>query len=132
MFKLIKIENGRQNVPEPEYLDVKSGEAVEIGEALVLSSGVLTKCGATAAPQYIAMGAVAGSATKREIAACRVEKNQVFEVPVTDAPAELVPGAKVRLHTDAMQVTATTTDGVVTVVALNGATKAGDLITVRI
>ena len=132
MFKLVKIENGRQNVPEPEYLDVKSGEAVEIGEALVLSSGVLTKCGATAAPQYIAMGAVAGSATKREIAACRVEKNQVFEVPVSAAPTALVPGAKVTLHTDAMQVTATTSDGVVTVVALNGATKAGDLITVRI
>ena len=119
-------------MPEPEYLDVKSGEAVEIGEALVLSSGVLTKCGAAVAPEYIAMGAVTKDAAKREIAACRVERNQVFEVPVTAAPTSLKPGAKVTLHTDAMQVTATTTDGVVTVVALNGATKAGDLITVRI
>ena len=132
MFKLTKIENGRQNVPEPEYLDVKSGEAVEIGEALVLSSGALTKCGATVAPEYIAMGAVAASATKREIAACRVERNQVFEVPVTADPTSLKTGDKVTLHTDAMQVTATTTNGIVMVVALNGATKAGDLITVRI
>lgn len=132
MFKLIKIENGRQNVPEPEYLDVKSGEAVEIGEALVLSSGVLTKCGETVAPQYIAMGAVTSGTTKREIAACRVEKNQVYEVPVSEPPAELKAGDKVTLDADGMQVTATTTSGVVTVVALNGATKAGDLITVRI
>ena len=32
MFKLIKIENGRQNVPEPEYLDVAASEAVAICE----------------------------------------------------------------------------------------------------
>ena len=45
---------------------------------------------------------------------------------------ELKAGDKVTLHTDGMQVTATTTDGVVTVVDVNGATAAGDEIIVRI
>ncbi|MBR2616186.1 MAG: hypothetical protein IKC69_05865 [Clostridia bacterium] len=56
MFRLLKIENARMNVPEPEYLEVTANEAVEEGEALVLSAGKLTKCGAKVAPEYIAMG----------------------------------------------------------------------------
>ena len=62
MFKLSKIENARMNVPEPEYLPVTASEAVSEGEALVLSNGALTKCGATATPTYIAMGSVAADA----------------------------------------------------------------------
>lgn len=132
MFNLKKIENARINVPEPEYIDVTADEAVELGEALVLSSGKLTKCGATVTPEYIAMGSVGASDTKRVVAAARVTKDMVFEVPITAAPTSLVKGNKVTLHTDGLQVTATTTSGVVTVVDLNGATAAGDLIYVRI
>lgn len=131
MFKLSKIENARMNVPEPEYLPVTTSEAVSEGEALVLSNGALTKCGATATPTYIAMGSVAADAEDREIAVCRVEANQVYEVPVTAAPTTLKVGDKVTLHTDGLQVTATTTSGVATVVALNGAAAIGDLIQVR-
>ena len=83
MFKLIKIENGRQNVPEPEYLDVTNNETVEIGEALVLSSGKLTKCLATTKPKFISMGKVAAADSERTVAVCRIEKNMVFEAPVT-------------------------------------------------
>lgn len=43
MFRLLKIENARMNVPEPEYLEVTAAEAVAEGEALVLSGGKLTK-----------------------------------------------------------------------------------------
>lgn len=132
MFRLMKIENARINVPEPEYLDVTAAEAVSEGEALVLSSGKLTKCGATAAPEFIAMASLSADATKRTIAVCRVEKNQVYEVPVTAAPTSLKVGDKVTLNTDGLQVTATTTSGVVTIVDLNGATAAGDKVVVRI
>lgn len=132
MFRLIKIENARINVPEPEYLDVTAAEAVSEGEALVLTSGKLTKCGATVAPQFIAMASLSADATKRKIAVCRVEKNQVYEVPVTAAPTSLNVGDKVTLNTDGLQVTATTTSGVVTIVNLNGATAAGDKVVVRI
>ena len=132
MFYLIKIENSRMNVPEPVYLEVKEDEAVEYGEALVLTDGKLTKCGATTAPTHIAMGVLAADAEKRTIAAARVEKNQLYEVPVTAAPTALKVGDKVTLHTDGLQVTATTASGVVTVESLNGATAAGDKIVVRI
>lgn len=132
MFNLIKIENGRMNVPEPVYLEVTASEAVEYGEALVLSSGKLTKCGAKVKPTHIAMGSVAADATKRIIAAARVEANQLYEVPVTAAPTSLTAGDKVTLHTDGLQVTATTTDGVITVESVNSAAAAGDKIIVRI
>ncbi len=132
MFYLTKIENARMNVPEPVFLEATAGEAISIGEALVLTGGKLTKCGATAKPQYIAMGELAASATKRKVAVCRVESNQVYEVPVYAAPTSLKVGDKVTLHTDGLQVTATTEDGVVTVENLNGATAAGDKIIVRI
>ena len=132
MFKLIKIENARMNVPEPVFHEVTASEAVQIGEALVLTSGKLTKCGATAKPEFIAMADCAADATNRLIPAARVEPNQLYEVPVQAAPTSLVEGSKVTLHTDGLQVTATTTSGVVTVESLNGAAAAGDMIVVRI
>ena len=132
MFKLIKIENARMNVPEPVFHEAATSEAITLGEALVLASGKLTKCGATAKPEFIAMADCAAEATNRLIPAVRVESNQLYEVPVTAAPTSLVAGSKVTLHTDGMQVTATTTSGVVTVESLNGAAAAGDTIVVRI
>lgn len=132
MFKLLKIENARLNVPSPVFHEVAASEAVEIGEALVLSSGKLTKCGATVAPEFIAMAALTATAEKREIPVARVEKNQIYEVPVVAAPTSLKAGDKVTLHTDGLQITATKTDGVITVEDLNGAAAIGDKIIVRI
>ena len=132
MFNLIKIENGRMNVPEPVYHDVKDDEAVEYGEALVLTDGKLTKCGATTAPTHISMGVLAADAKNRNLATARVEKNQLYEVPVTADPTALKAGDKVTLHTDGLQVTATTASGVITVESVNGATAAGGKIVVRI
>lgn len=132
MFKLIKIENARMNVPEPVFREVTASEAVVMGEALVLTSGKLTKCGATVKPEFIAMADCASDEAKRIIPVARVEANQLYEVPVQTAPTSLVEGSKVTLHTDGLQVTATTTNGVVTVENLNGAAAAGDVIVVRI
>ena len=132
MFKLIKIENARMNVHEPVFYEVTASEAVTLGEALVLTSGKLTKCGATAKPQFIAMADCGASDEKRVIPAARVEPNQLYEVPVQAAPTGIVVGSKVTLHTDGLQVTATTSSGVVTIEDLNGAAAAGDLVVVRI
>ena len=132
MFKLLKIENARMNVPSPAYYDVTAGEAVSIGEALVLSAGKLTKCGATTKPEFIAMGDKAAAAEDRKLAVARCVANQLYAVPVTAAPTSLKVGDKVTLHTDGLQVTATTTSGVITVEDVTGATAAGDEIVVRI
>jgi hypothetical protein len=131
MFKLLKMENARLNVPEPEYQEAKVGEAIEMGETLILSAGKLTKCSGSTAPTHMAMGAKAAADTDRRIPACRIESNQIYEVPVTAAPTSLVPGAKVTIYTDGLQVTATTTDGVATVVDTNDAKVIGDKIIVR-
>lgn len=132
MFKLLKIENGRMNVPSPAYYEVTAGEAVQEGEALVLTAGKLTKCGATTKPEFIAMGDKAATAEDRKLGVARCAANQIYAVPVTAAPTSLKAGDKVTLGTDGMQVTATTTSGVITVEDLNGATAAGDEIIVRI
>lgn len=132
MFKLLKIENARMNVPEPVFYQVTDDEAVSVGEALVLTSGKLTKCAATAKPEFIAIGHLGASDANREVAVCRIESNQVYEVPVTVAPTSLKAGDKVTLHTDGLQVTATTTSGVISIEATNGASAAGDTVIVRI
>ena len=55
----------------------------------------------------------------------------VFAVPVSAAPTSLKVGDKVTVNSDGVQVTATTTNGVATIVSLNGAKAAGDTIIVR-
>lgn len=132
MFYLTRIENGRMNVPEPVFYEAKAGEEIVIGEALVLASGKLTKCGATVKPAFIAMGEVSAAAEKRNVAVCRVAANQLWEVPVSAAPTSLVAGSKVTLHTDGLQVTATTSGGTITIVDTLGAAAAGDKVLVRI
>lgn len=132
MFNLVKIENGRMNVAPPEFYEVKASVEVKIGETLVLESGKLAKCNGTKMPTHIAMRAVGSSDTNREIPVCRIESNQVYDVPLSVAPtSSLVPGAKVTIATDGMSVTATTTDGVATIISTNGAKVSGDIITVR-
>ena len=119
--------------PQPfEYFIVTTSESIALGEALVLSSGKLTKCGATTAPAFIALAALAAAATDRVIPVVRVEKNQVYEVTVTATPTSLNVGDKVTLHTDGAQITATTTNGVVTIVDTLGAAASGDAMLVRI
>lgn len=131
MFRLLKIENARENVPSPAFYEVTAGEAVLEGEALVLTEGKLKKCGATTKPEFIAMGDKA-AAEDRKLAVARCAPNQLYGVPVTAVPTGLKPGDKVTLHTDGLQVTATTQNGVITVESINGATAAGDEIVVRI
>ena len=127
MFSLRKIEGGRINVFEPQYLTV-GATAVSTGEALVLTDGKLVKCGATAKPAFIAL---ADGDANAEIAVGRVESNQIYEVPVSAAPTALTVGSKVTLGADGLTVTATTTSGVAEIVDLNGATASGDIIVVR-
>ena len=126
MFDLKKILNGRMNVPEPEkYV---AGVDIAPGTALKLASGKLAVCGATEGPAYISMG-VAKADALCPVAA--VEHNQLYETEVTAAPTSLKVGDKVTISADGLGVTATTTSGVATIVSLDGATKAGDKITVR-
>jgi len=134
MFFLTKIENGRTNVSEPEYLTVTESLAITNGEALKLTSGKLAKCTATDAPKYIAGADLSATDTDRIIPVIRVESNQVYSAPISAAPGSLAVGSKVTLNlvsNAAVGVTTVTTNGVATIVSLNGATKADDKVLVR-
>ena len=132
MFNLKKIENGRMNVPEPEYFDAVSGTEIQVGQALTLDGGVLKVLAAgTTKPEFISLGYVSASAAKREIPVARVNDEQVYEVPVSAAPTALKVGDKVTLTTDGLEVTATTASGVATIVNLKGAAAAGDKLLVK-
>ncbi len=136
MFNLRKIINGRINVPEMEFLPVTASETFKAGEALVLSSGKLTKASGTTKPTYIAAKDYVAPASGAELLPCfRVEKNMVFRVPVTfsSTPVALVLGTKVTLHTDGLGVTDVTTSGVATIVdTLSAGSTTGDEIEVII
>lgn len=129
MFRLVKILNGRINQGEPVRLPSKANEAYKFGEALVLSDGVLTKCGETAVPthicgeDYTAPDPEKGDA--RAIVAEPVSADMIFEVPFSEAP-DVNVGDKVKLNEDGLQVTADTENGVATIFDKNGATAIGD------
>lgn len=116
------------NVHEPEKLTVGS-KALAIGTACVLSDGLLIAATASTKPTYVTLAA---GESGDEIPCGRIESNQVYEVPVSAAPtASLKVGVKVTLDTTGQKVTATVENGVATIVSVNGATAAGDLILVR-
>lgn len=114
------------------YLPVTGAEAVALGEALVLSSGKLTKCGATATPTFIAMGSCTGAEATagKLLPALRVSKEVIYETKLSVDYAGIAAGAKVTLSSDGLAVTATTTSGVAEIVDWDGK-SAGDRVHVR-
>ena len=125
MFKLIKIEGARMNVPEPEYLI--AGAALSAGQTVSLSGGKLVVN--TTAPTHITLGSA--KAADEKVPCARIESNQVYEAPISEAPASLNVGDKVTVASDGARVTATTADGIATIVSLEDAKASGDKVTVR-
>lgn len=106
-----------------EQLLGTDNEAYTAGEALVLTSGRLTKCGATATPEFVSVKAQAAESTAvTPIAVLRVQEDMVFSTTSTATVAATLVGAKVTLHTTGGEVTATTSSGVATIVATDGKT----------
>ena len=114
--------------PPIEYLQATADEDVALGEALVTAAtGLLTKCGATARPEYIA----AGPQDEHDcVPVVRVQDYQIWRSQLSAAGTSLKPGNMVTLESDGLRVTATTTSGVAVIVALEG-TAVGDSVRVR-
>lgn len=121
---MFKIHHRSINSVEPfEYLEKNAGETVQAGEALSVANGKLTKCAATAKPEYIAQG----PANHKGMVPCiRVLPTTIFEVPAQADQSALSAGSKVTLHTDGLQATATTASGVFTLLS---PAKAGEACT---
>jgi len=121
MFVLKKVENGRINVAEPEYYPVGTTDITQ-GEALVLSSGKLVACGSTAKPSFIAVrDADGGSAS---VPVFPVTPEQIYEADASTSLTEAVVGTKVTLASGSTSVTATTTNGVATLLQVISSLKA--------
>ena len=121
MFKLVnRLSSFNQSV---EQLLGTNAEAYTEGEALVLTSGRLTKCGATATPEFICLKTQAAEATAvTPLPILRVQEDMIFSTTSTATVAATLVGTKVTLHTDGASVTATTASGVATIVSTDGKT----------
>lgn len=99
-----------------------------LGEALATAAtGLLTKCGATARPDYIAVGP---QDEHDCVPVVKVQDYQIWRTQLSAAGTSLKTGSKVTLSEDGLQVTATTDSGVAVIVALEG-TEIGDSVRVR-
>ncbi len=113
-----------------EYLPC-SAITPKVGMALVQTSGNLALASGTTAPTYISMCERDTACTAGElIPVVRVQKDIIFGVPAQAAMTSVKLGDKVTIHTDGLQVTATTTSGVAEVVGMDG-TAAGSTVLVR-
>ncbi len=116
------------HTPPFEHLPAKAGETYAVGEALVLGpDGAVTKCAATAVPRYICQGPAADDGT---VPCEPVIPGISYAVPLSAAGGSLKVGNKVTLSATALEVTATTADGVAEIVRLDD-TAVGDTVLVR-
>lgn len=132
-FALVKINQGRINQPEPEYRTVGATYAVNKGDALGLTAGLLVPAGADtdgAATKYIAM---ADGAVSTVIPVCKITPEMLWETTFSASATSIKIGDKVTLTVSsnhAIGVTATTTKGVATVAEMFG-TGSGATVYVR-
>ena len=123
MFALATMEAGL--TPPIEY-KIATGSA-ELGEAMVLSSGKLTRCGATAKPTFVVVGCKNAAG---EVPVIRVQDYMNFETTLQADGKSLKVGSKVTIHSDGLQVTATTDSGVAEIISMP-ATAAGSRVVVK-
>ena len=102
-----------------EYVEASGlGEVME-GMALTLANGKLVKATGTTKPKYIGMfrGAVEDGDI---IPVLRASSDVIFETTAAVSVAGVKVGDSVTIHTDGLQVTATTADGVAEIVRKDG------------
>lgn len=102
-----------------EEVEAKAGESYVVGEALVMASGVVSKCGATVVPEFIAQQGLTAKAGDLLLVS-RVVDTQELETVAAVAMTGVRVGDKVTLHTDGVQVTATVAGGVFLVSGIDG------------
>lgn len=134
-FKIYSTDDNR--VPGIEYLPA-SAITPKVGMALTqttgqlaLATGQLALATGATAPTYISMCEKDGECTAGDIIpVIRVGKDMILETTFAAAATSIKLGDKVTLHTDGLQVTATTTNGVAEVVYMDG-TAIGSMCRVR-
>lgn len=127
-FKIYSTDDNR--VPGIEYLPA-SAIKPKVGMALTQTAGQLALATGETAPTYISMCEKDSECTAGDIIpVIRVGKDMILETTFEAAATSIKLGDKVTLHTDGLQVTATTTNGVAEVVYMDG-TASGSMCRVR-
>lgn len=104
MFKLIKIDNARMNVPEPEYFEIAPRNNVMAGQALFLENGRLVHVTSSSPVEFISM---ADGAEGKTIPVCRVSSNQIWETRIDDSDRiweNANPGSTVSVNADSVEI----------------------------
>ena len=131
MFKLIKILNSGSNVPETVNMTY-GGIGGKKGAPLSLYEGNVCECAETEMPKYVALKDPQDFDS--QLMCYRITPDMVFETTITGTPSDSLLGQKVTLYKNdgciVTGVTDNTNSGVATVIALNGARKSGDKISV--
>ena len=110
-----------------EYMPATGNDAPSIGMALVLSSGKLAKASGTTKPTYICMmEAPAAVAAGTLIPVVAVQPDIIFEVRNQASLNGVNVGQAVTIHSDGLQITATTSSGVATIVKKVAGTGTGN------
>ena len=110
-----------------EYLPCTGSTAPSIGLALVLSSGKLAKASGTTKPTYICMCEAPAALTAGTlIPVVAVQPDIIFETTNQASLNGVNVGQAVTIHTDGLQVTATTSSGVATIVDKTAGTGTGN------
>lgn len=106
-------------------MDAAAG-TYKVGELLYLSNGLLTLCSGTNVPQFVSMKDTQLSEAGK-LCVTPVRDDIIYETHNQAAFTSIKVGDKVTVHTDGMQVTATTTNGTATVRGFDG-TAAGSCV----
>lgn len=130
MFKFYRNQNGSNHEKYVE-LPTTASETYAQGEALVITAGAVTKCGATATPTHICgCDYVAPASGQKPLPCYPIMEGYELETTFSATPTAIVIGSKVTLDADGLRVTATTTSGVAEVVKLLG-TASGSTVIVK-
>lgn len=131
MFKFVKSLSG-ENFQSTVVLPTTGSETYTEGEGLVVTSGALTKVGATAVPQYIAAkGYVAPATGQLGLPVYPVLPHHIYETTFAADASAVTEGTKVTLHTDGAQITATDSSGVALILKKLGSGAIGTKALIR-
>lgn len=126
-----KKSNNHPVVPIIKTLPSKASTTYAVGDALVLSGGVLDKAGASVTPEYIcACDYTAPSQDQEPIAVYLVMPGMEWDTTFVAEASSVAVGSVVTLHTDSAQVTATTSNGVAKILKKHGTGASGTGVTV--
>lgn len=110
-----------------EYLPATGSTKPDIGLALVLSSGKLAKASGTTKPTYICMAEYPAAVTAGTLLpVVAVQPDVIWETTNQASLNGVNVGQAVTIHSDGLQVTATTSSGVATIVEKTAGTGTGN------